>query len=536
MRTTGAPPRRTSWSRSRPRTTSPRRTPPRARRRARGAPCLTAAVGARELVIGPLYVPTATACWNCHRERVLAGERDRPATRALHDALLAGAPAASRRVHPSPAVPLAAQTVALEVVALLSEAWPPALSGRVLTLDLRSLQSGAEGVVPLRGARSAAAPRRWTAAGGGRSRTRAISGSCGPRWTAGSAVAAASSGTSRSRRSTPRRRCRSSPWLRWPRSAPAAAPCRRRPRGAAGLTPIAAARARPPRPSSATPPRCCAASCCCAPARTSWSRRSTPGDTLLFSPEQYARDRLSLRPARRRAAAGVGRARWLHNGAPVWVPAFAALLAYADADGGRPGARLLERCSPPPRRSSGHAAGHAGAGRARRAAHGLACGAGRAPARARRPPGRLLGRAGRAARARRRGRLLLEAGAGVPTVLCLALGEGADAPAVAAGLATRAIRARPRRPRCSRRRRYYPVLARLLREEPETVPARAEDVRTLPQHALYHAAPRERLIAFDALRGGRRWRWRTRRRSSSPTPPRSERTWRGAASASRSPT
>jgi len=95
---------------------------------------------------------------------------------------------------------------------------------------------------------------------------------------------------------------------------------------------------------------------------------------------------------------------------------------------------------------------------------------------------------------------LLDAGIDVPTVACLAFGDGQRWPAVTAALAAHPDGPTSVRKAILEQGHVGPYVRRLM-SRGERVPEMPDDVRTLTDHALYYAPPSRR-SAFDFLRNG----------------------------------
>lgn len=197
-------------------------------------------------------------------------------------------------------------------------------------------------------------------------------------------------------------------------------------------------------------------------------------------------------------------ARWLDGGEPVWVPALPTYLSFP-----APPEEFFCQVS-----SNGLAAGSDLEDAALRAVFELIeRDAFLLTWLARRPGRRLmldgtvepgLGEAIRQLEARRPAQVelyLLDVGLGIPTVACLAFGDGVGWPGATVALAAHA------NPRVALRRAVLEhssvgvSLRRLMRAGKHPIPACPEDVHTLEDHALYYAPP-DRARAFDFLRAG----------------------------------
>lgn len=94
---------------------------------------------------------------------------------------------------------------------------------------------------------------------------------------------------------------------------------------------------------------------------------------------------------------------------------------------------------------------------------------------------------------------LFDLGSGIPTVVCLGLGDGEHTPAVAIALAAHANPLTAVRKAILEQAHVNPYLSRVM--QTAKIPETADEVRDLEDHALYYA-PKRRLPAFDFLRNG----------------------------------
>ncbi|HEY0777068.1 MAG TPA: TOMM precursor leader peptide-binding protein [Gemmatirosa sp.] len=94
---------------------------------------------------------------------------------------------------------------------------------------------------------------------------------------------------------------------------------------------------------------------------------------------------------------------------------------------------------------------------------------------------------------------LLDAGLGIPTVMCLALGDGVRWPGATVALSTHPDPCRAVAKALLEQGHVGPYIRRLMRDGSQSVPATPDDVRSLIDHAMYYV-PRERQAAFDFLR------------------------------------
>jgi ribosomal protein S12 methylthiotransferase accessory factor len=100
-----------------------------------------------EAWIGPAVVPGETACWNCFRLRKL-GNADFPSSAHEIDRSLRTAPAAPReRTFLAPMAPLAGHLLAMEALQLLAGFTPPRLPGRLRIVNLVTGESTLHGIV-----------------------------------------------------------------------------------------------------------------------------------------------------------------------------------------------------------------------------------------------------------------------------------------------------------------------------------------------------------------------------------------------------
>jgi ribosomal protein S12 methylthiotransferase accessory factor len=114
----------------------------------RGVRSLTGYLEGATLVIGPAVTPGKTACWNCFRLRQLANDPHSSDARAWHRSLLEAAGSLRQRATPPAMEQLLGHLLVLEALKLLSGGGP-ALHGRVLTHDLLSHEQEIHAVVPM---------------------------------------------------------------------------------------------------------------------------------------------------------------------------------------------------------------------------------------------------------------------------------------------------------------------------------------------------------------------------------------------------
>jgi ribosomal protein S12 methylthiotransferase accessory factor len=94
--------------------------------------------------------------------------------------------------------------------------------------------------------------------------------------------------------------------------------------------------------------------------------------------------------------------------------------------------------------------------------------------------------------------VLLDAGIGIPTVVCLGFGDGSTTPAVSTALACHPDPRVAARKAILEQAHVQPYLCRILREA--KIPTSPDEVLTLDDHALYYV-PAERRAAMEFLRG-----------------------------------
>jgi ribosomal protein S12 methylthiotransferase accessory factor len=224
-----------------------------------------------------------------------------------------------------------------------------------------------------------------------------------------------------------------------------------------------------------------------------------PRHLCLYDEEQYREPGFPFAPFDPDRPIHWLRGSWLGSGEPVWVPALTSFFNFM-AD---PGEHFCQVSS------NGLAAGGGLADAALRALFELVerdafmltwlC---RLPAQRIHPEGALepgvgeivrqLGERGAAVEL-----YLLDAGTGIPTVLCLGVGDGERWPAVTVALACHTDLRTAVRKAILEQGHVGPYIHRLMHES--KVPASPEEVLSLEDHALYYVKP-DRLGAFDFLR------------------------------------
>ena len=95
----------------------------------------------------------------------------------------------------------------------------------------------------------------------------------------------------------------------------------------------------------------------------------------------------------------------------------------------------------------------------------------------------------------------LDAGLGVPTVVCLGFGDGERWPGVTLALSAHPNARIAARKAILEQGQVGPYMRRLIAEGERTIPAREEDVRSTHDHGLFYA-PADRAVLLDFLRGG----------------------------------
>jgi len=476
--------------------------------------------------IGPAVVPGETACWNCFRLRRLANA-DFGATAHEVDGSLLAAPAPPRaRGYLAPMAPAAGQFLALEAIKLLAGYTASRLPGRFLVQNLVSGESAWHGVVRMPwcelcggAAAGAANPGGAVPAGGG----------------AGEGTTAGGSGPGiglRSVRDAKGLRELLSGWVDDRVGVIRSLVTGESSADAAGLElPVAAtaylASYTEGRPRHVHDPQVASGKGLTAvdaligavgeaierysAARyrredlrlASWNGLGEEGldprQLCLYDDDQYREPGFPFAPFDPDRPIHWLRGSWLGSGEPVWVPALTSFFNFM-AD---PGEHFCQVSS------NGLAAGGDLADAALRALFELVerdafmltwlC---QLPARRIVPDGALepavgelvrqLGERGAAVEL-----YLLDAGTGIPTALCLGVGDGERWPAVTVALACHTDLRTAVRKAILEQGHVGPYIRRLMRES--KVPANPWEVLSLEDHALYYVTP-ERLEAFDFLR------------------------------------
>lgn len=98
---------------------------------------------------------------------------------------------------------------------------------------------------------------------------------------------------------------------------------------------------------------------------------------------------------------------------------------------------------------------------------------------------------------------LLEGDIRIPTVMCVAWGDGKTRPAASVALAAHFDPIEAARKALLELAHVGPYITRLMADKTQRIPRAATDVKTLNDHALFYV-PKNRLSAFDFIRSGRR--------------------------------
>lgn len=101
-----------------------------------GGRYLVAHIDGLSALVGPLVVPGETACWECLRRRELVNRPYVEEAAALQSALLSGVQASRRRLMPPGAASVLGGLIALETLKILTDYSPSQLAGRRLELHL----------------------------------------------------------------------------------------------------------------------------------------------------------------------------------------------------------------------------------------------------------------------------------------------------------------------------------------------------------------------------------------------------------------
>ena len=469
---------------------------------------LYGALDGLESQTGPAVVPDESACWNCCRLRLLGNAAQPETAHQLQAALLAASPSPRARTYLAPTAALLGQGLALEAITLLTGYAHSTLIGCLRTQNLVTLETERHRVIRMPwcnvcGGAGSGEPRRDTASGLGDARTPEELRLRLAGWVD------ARTGIVRSLTLLPPQD--GDPEL--PLLA-AAVPARYTEGGGLqppdpsfghGLAPVAAllgAVGEAVERYSASR------------FRSSDTRRARMADLdgpaldprllCLYEDAQYNAPGFPFARFTPDRAIDWTEAHWLDGGEAVWVPALPTFLGFPAS----PDEYFCQVSS------NGLAAGSDLEDAALRAVFELVeRDAFLLTWLARRPGQRVMldgtvepgvGEAIRQLEGRRSARIeiyLLDMGLGIPTMACLAFGDGKNWPGATVALAAHAD------PRVALRKAVLeqgdvgPSIRRLWSEGRHPIPAQPGDVHTLEDHALYYAPP-ERARAFDFLRTG----------------------------------
>jgi len=475
-----------------------------------GLPSLYGALEGLEARIGPAVVPGRTACWNCCRLRLLANADPPESAHELQAALLAASPLPRLRTYLAPTAALLGHTLALEAIALVTEYTRSTLTGCLRTQNLVTGETERRPIIRM----------PWCDV-------------CGGAASSGDPVSSPvdSLGDARSPEEL---RGRLAGWVDARTGIVRSLLLRPLPSDDPGLPHIAVAipaRYTEGRPDPQTPAissghglsavRALLGAAGEAVERYSASRfrladmrrarlADLPGPALdprllcLYSDDQYDAPGFPFARFSPDRPIAWTEARWLDSGEPVWVPALPTYLNFP--------APLEENfCQVS---SNGLAAGSGLEDAARRAVFELVERDAFLLTWLARRPGRRIVLDGttepgvletvRQLEGRSSARVelyLLDVGLSLPTVVCIAFGDGRDWPGATLALAAHSS------PRVALRKAVLEhgsvgtSIRRAMVEGSYPIPARPEDVHTLEDHALYYAPP-DRARAFDFLRGG----------------------------------
>ena len=112
-------------------------------------PSLFGYIDGLDAIVGPFVIPGQTACWNCSRLRQLANV-DHPETlHGLHASLLLKRPRPRLRTYLAPMAALAGHLLALEGLKIVSQYTPSLLAGRLLVQNLVTFETTVHTVIRL---------------------------------------------------------------------------------------------------------------------------------------------------------------------------------------------------------------------------------------------------------------------------------------------------------------------------------------------------------------------------------------------------
>ena len=484
----------------------------------RGIPSLYAHLDRLDAVVGPLVIPGETACWNCTRLRQLATSDTAAAAHQLQHVLLRERMPPRRRTYLAPMAGQLAHLIALEAIKFLTRYVPSTLAGRVLTQDLVRLDTAWHTVIRM----------PWCTVCGGATSSGALGGPVTP-----GASQRSGAGVPRldEAASPEALRARLAGWVDARvgivRALHVNAPDIDEPElpyttsalladytdgefharepelgSGKGLTTVealigavgeaierySAARVPPGRTRRAT-------------ARALGGDVLAPARLAHYDDVQYARSDFPFARLDPEQSIEWTLGRWLGTDQPVWVPAFS---TYYNLHA--PRAERFCQVS-----SNGLAAGASHDDAAMRAVLELVeRDAFTLTWLAQLPGTRLTVDDGLDVGTREVQRqlegchatielYLLDGGLGIPTVMCLALGDGVRWPGATVALAAHPDPRRAARKALLEQGHVGPYIRRLMRDGAHRVPDTPDDVRSLLDHALYYV-PRARQSAFDFLR------------------------------------
>jgi ribosomal protein S12 methylthiotransferase accessory factor len=114
-----------------------------------GVTAITAHLDGLFAVMGPVVIPGETACWSCARQRRVACSDDPRLVRARHDALLAARVPRRERVALGPSAGVLGHALALAAEDVLTNGRASRLAGKIARIDLVSLESSLHAVLPM---------------------------------------------------------------------------------------------------------------------------------------------------------------------------------------------------------------------------------------------------------------------------------------------------------------------------------------------------------------------------------------------------
>jgi ribosomal protein S12 methylthiotransferase accessory factor len=109
---------------------------------------MSATINGVEALVGPIVIP-GTPCWNCTRLRLLANSAFLETDHELQEALLQKRPSPRARALLAPMPSLVGSAIVVDAIALISGYSPARLIGRLLVINLRSLETTLHTIVPM---------------------------------------------------------------------------------------------------------------------------------------------------------------------------------------------------------------------------------------------------------------------------------------------------------------------------------------------------------------------------------------------------